>query len=132
MRVRDAGRSSRVCELTELSDVRRCAGCLRRGAEMAKGSIGAAATGEVRDALDTSTSAERRRLTLPDDALLGSARGPRGMRVETLSCAADGVGAVTMTFVGPVIMTLMLFVFVCVAAGVSTGGSWWMQMAAGS
>jgi len=57
---------------------------------------GSVVDGEVE--LESSTNADRLRLTLPDERR-GTARGPLGIRGA--SWFADGVGAVTITLVGP-------------------------------
>ena len=59
--------------------------------------------------LASSTNADRLRLTLLDERR-GSDRGPLRTR-EVASRFADGVGAVTMTLVGPFIMTFTSFCF---------------------
>ena len=69
--------------------------------------------------LATSTNADRLRLTLLDERR-GSDRGPLGIR-DGASWFADGVGAVTMTLVGPFIITFTSF---CLEkAGTSLKGS---------
>jgi len=82
--------------------VRWCVCVLRLEGTAVKGSI---VDGEVE--LDSSTNADRLRLILLDERR-GNARGPLGIREED-SWLTDGVGAVTMTLVGPFMIIFISF-----------------------
>ena len=99
----DPSQFLREMEIDEFWELLRwCVWVLRLEGTTVKGSVG---DGEVE--LESSTNADRLRLTLPDERR-GNARGPLGIR-EGTSWFADGVGAVTMTFVGPFMMTFTSF-----------------------